>query len=187
MKKEVIAIEGGHQLNGNVRISGAKNATVALIPSIVLATEPVEIYGVPEISDVEALSVLLEELNCQVSFHDEVLRVDPTQIKNIPLVSDAVIKLRASYYFMGALLGRYKKVTIKMPGGCDLGPRPINLHLKGFEALGAKITYDLNTQNCTLEADRLIGTDIYLDFASVGATINIMLAAVMAEGRTVIH
>ena len=169
---EVIAIEGGYKLNGTVRISGAKNATV-------------EIFGVPEISDVEALAILLEELKCEVEVDGEHIKIDPTHMEDIPLVSDAVNKLRASYYFMGALLGKYKRVKIKMPGGCYLGPRPIDLHLKGFEALGAKITYEDDTY--LLEAEELIGTQIYLDFASVGATINIMLAAVRAKGKTVIE
>lgn len=182
---EVIAIEGGHKLNGVVRISGAKNATVALIPAAVLADGPVDILGVPEISDVEALAILLRELKCDVKIHGEQIRIDPSHMEDLPLVSDAVNKLRASYYFMGALLGKYKRVKIKMPGGCYLGPRPIDLHLKGFEALGAKITYENDTY--LLEADELIGSHIYLDFASVGATINIMLAAVRARGKTVIE
>ena len=171
---EVIAIEGGYKLNGTVRISGA-----------VLSDGPVEIFGVPEISDVEALAILLEELKCEVEVDGEHIKIDPTHMEDIPLVSDAVNKLRASYYFMGALLGKYKRVKIKMPGGCYLGPRPIDLHLKGFEALGAKITYEDDTY--LLEAEELIGTQIYLDFASVGATINIMLAAVRAKGKTVIE
>lgn len=182
---EVIAIEGGYKLNGTVRISGAKNATVALIPAAVLSDGPVEIFGVPEISDVEALAILLEELKCEVEVDGEHIKIEPTHMEDIPLVSDAVNKLRASYYFMGALLGKYKRVKIKMPGGCYLGPRPIDLHLKGFEALGAKITYEDDTY--LLEAEELIGTQIYLDFASVGATINIMLAAVRAKGKTVIE
>ena len=182
---EVIAIEGGYKLNGTVRISGAKNATVALIPAAVLSDGPVEIFGVPEISDVEALAILLEELKCEVEVDGEHIKIDQTHMEDIPLVSDAVNKLRASYYFMGALLGKYKRVKIKMPGGCYLGPRPIDLHLKGFEALGAKITYEDDTY--LLEAEELIGTQIYLDFASVGATINIMLAAVRAKGKTVIE
>ena len=182
---EVIAIEGGYKLNGTVRISGAKNATVALIPAAVLSDGPVEIFGVPEISDVEALAILLEELKCEVEVDGEHIKIDPTHMEDIPLVSDAVNKLRASYYFMGALLGKYKRVKIKIPGGCYLGPRPIDLHLKGFEALGAKITYEDDTY--LLEAEELIGTQIYLDFASVGATINIMLAAVRAKGKTVIE
>lgn len=185
MSEKVIAIEGGYKLNGTVRISGAKNATVALIPATVLADEPVEILGAPEISDVEALATLLRELHCDVIIQGEKIKIDPTHMEDIPLVSESVNKLRASYYFMGVLLGKYKKVKIKMPGGCYLGPRPIDLHLKGFEALGAKITYEDDTY--TLEAEELIGNRIYLDFASVGATINILFAAVKAKGRTVIE
>ncbi len=185
LMSEVIAIEGGYKLNGSVRISGAKNATVALIPAAVLSDGPVEILGVPEISDVEALAILLKELKCEVEVDGERIRIDPTHMEDIPLISDAVNKLRASYYFMGTLLGKYKRVKIKMPGGCYLGPRPIDLHFKGFEALGAKISCVEDTY--LLEADELIGTSIYLDFASVGATINIMLAAVRAKGKTVIE
>lgn len=187
MSQEVIAIEGGHKLKGTVRISGAKNATVALIPAIVLAEKPVEIMGVPEISDVDALMELLKELNCEVELEEDTLKVNPETMINTPLVSDAVDKLRASYYFMGALLGKYGDVTIKMPGGCYLGPRPIDLHLKGFEALGATITYDENVGSYHLHADHLKGNHVYLDFASVGATINIMLAAVRADGKTTIE
>ena len=183
---EVIAIEGGNKLNGTVVISGAKNATVALIPAIVLADSPVTVYGVPNISDVDALGVLLKELNCKVEKNEDILVVDPTNLENIPLVGEAVDKLRASYYFMGALLGKCKKVTMKMPGGCFLGPRPIDLHIKGFEALGAKVDYS-NDGTYTIEAKRLVGNKIYLDFASVGATINILLAAVKAEGKTTIE
>lgn len=185
MSEKVIAIEGGYKLNGTVRISGAKNATVALIPATVLADEPVEIYGVPEISDVKALAILLQELNCEVNVDGDKITIDPTHMEDLPLVSDAVNKLRASYYFMGVLLGKYKRVKIRMPGGCYLGPRPIDLHLKGFEALGAKITYEDDTY--TIEAEELVGNRIYLDFASVGATINILFAAVKAKGRTVIE
>ena len=175
---EIIAIEGGHKLNGTVEISGAKNATVALIPAIILADSPVTIYGVPEISDVDALAVLLEELNCTVLRSHDSLIVDPSRMENVPLVSDAVDKLRASYYLMGALLGKCKKVVMK-------APRPIDLHIKGFEALGAKVEFVDGAHVIT--ADRLVGAKIYLDFASVGATINILLAAVKAEGKTVIE
>ncbi len=183
--KEIIAIEGGHKLNGTVVISGAKNATVALIPAVVLADGPVSIFGVPHISDVDALKVLLEELNCTVSRESDTITIDPTNLENIPLVSPAVDKLRASYYLMGSLLGKFKSVKMRMPGGCYLGPRPIDLHIKGFEALGAKVEYD---DDCiVISAEELIGTKIYLDFASVGATINIILAAVKAKGKTVIE
>ncbi len=182
---EFITIEGGHKLNGTVVISGAKNATVALIPAIVLADGPVTVYGVPDISDVEALGVLLRELNCDVTINEDSLIVNPSNLKNKPLVGEAVDKLRASYYLMGALLGKCKKVEMKMPGGCFLGPRPIDLHIKGFEALGATVEYQDGTH--IIKADKLTGAKIYLDFASVGATINIMLAAVKAEGKTIIE
>ncbi|MDD8049398.1 MAG: UDP-N-acetylglucosamine 1-carboxyvinyltransferase [Thomasclavelia sp.] len=183
--REFIVIEGGHKLKGTVEVSGAKNATVALIPAAVLSDEPVKIYGVPEISDVDALSDLLKELNCTVEKENDILSIDPSNLENIPLVSEAVDKLRASYYLMGALLGRCKKVVMKNPGGCFLGPRPIDLHLKGFEALGASVSHEGDAY--VIEAKELIGARIYLDFASVGATINIMLAAVKAKGKTVIE
>lgn len=184
--EKVIKIEGGHDLNGTVRISGSKNATVALIPACVLGNEPVTIYGVPNISDVQSLIVLLNELGVYVEKRDEeTLYIDPTHMENIPMVSKAVSKLRASYYFMGALLGKFGHAEIKMPGGCYLGPRPIDLHLKGFEALGANIQYE---NGCyILDAKELKGTIIFLDISSVGATINIMMAAVYAKGRTVIE
>ena len=139
---EVIKIEGGHELSGTVRISAAKNATVALIPATVLAEGVVTIFGVPDIADVGALSTLLRELNIDVTNLENHIIVDTKHIQNAPLISEAASKLRASYYFMGALLGRYKEVTMRMPGGCDFGPRPIDLHLKGFKALGATVDYD---------------------------------------------
>ncbi len=182
----VIKIEGGHKLNGTVRIDGSKNATVALIPAAILANEPVTIYGVPDISDVESLKEILAELNVSVVRNDDGdLIIDPTHMENLPLVKDIVTKLRASYYFMGALLGKYGRAEIKMPGGCDLGPRPIDLHIKGFEALGAKISYEHG--NYVIEAEELVGNSIFLDIASVGATINILMAAVYAKGKTVIN
>ncbi len=183
----VIKIEGGRKLNGKVRISGSKNATVALIPAAILAsTGPVTILGVPNISDVDSLAELLRDLDVEViqKAADHIV-IDPTNMKNKPLESQAVTKLRASYYFMGALLGKYKEVVMKMPGGCYLGPRPIDLHLKGFEALGATIEY--NHGSYYIKADELIGTKIFLDISSVGATINIMMAAVYAKGRTIIE
>lgn len=184
--EEVIKIKGGKKLNGTVCIGGSKNATVALIPASILANGPVTICGVPSISDVESLSVLLQDLGVMVDVRssDSIL-IDTENMQNKPLVHDAVNKLRASYYFMGALLGKYGHVEIRMPGGCYLGPRPIDLHLKGFEALGATVKYD---HGCyVLDAPELVGTKIFLDIASVGATINIMMAAVHAKGRTTIE
>lgn len=183
---ELMKIEGGHLLEGEVTISGAKNATVALIPAAVLANGPVTIVGIPQIADVKALADILKILNVEVTeVANDHLIIDPTNMQNVDLDDDIVTKLRASYYFMGALLGKYGHVRMKMPGGCYLGPRPIDLHLKGFEALGAKVTYD---KACyTIEAKKLKGNKIFLDIASVGATINIMMAAVYAEGRTTIE
>ena len=184
--EEVIKIEGKHELEGTVRISGSKNATVALIPAAILANGPVTICGVPDISDVQSLSDLLKSLGVMVDIRSsDTIVIDPTTMENRPLIQDAVNKLRASYYFMGALLGKYGHVEIKMPGGCYLGPRPIDLHLKGFEALGAEIRYDHGSY--ILDAKELVGTKIFLDIASVGATINIMMAAVYAKGRTTIE
>lgn len=184
--EQVIKIEGGHQLEGEVTISGAKNATVALIPAAVLANGPVTIVGIPQIADVNNLCEILNILNIEVTkVADDHLIIDPTNMKNTDLVQDAVTKLRASYYFMGALLGKYGHVTMKMPGGCYLGPRPIDLHIKGFEALGAEVKFEKGCYEIT--AKELIGTKIFLDIASVGATINIMMAAVYAKGRTTIE
>ncbi len=183
--KEVIKIEGGRRLKGEVTISGSKNATVALIPAAVLANEPVTILGVPEISDVRSLSEILRILNVDVREEGDMLRIDPTKMRNVDLEQDVVTKLRASYYFMGALLGKYGHVRIKMPGGCYLGPRPIDLHIKGFEALGAVVEYERG--GYTIHAEELTGAKIFLDIASVGATINIMMAAAYADGRTTIE
>lgn len=184
--EEVIKIEGGHQLEGEVTISGAKNATVALIPAAVLANGPVTIVGIPQIADVNNLCEILNILNIEViKVADDHLIIDPTNMKNTDLVQDAVTKLRASYYFMGALLGKYGHVRMKMPGGCYLGPRPIDLHIKGFEALGAEVKFEKGCYDIT--AKELKGTKIFLDISSVGATINIMMAAVYAKDRTTIE
>lgn len=182
---EVIKIEGGRPLNGTVRIDSAKNSTVALIPAAILADSSVILEGVPQIVDVEHLGMMIEQLNGTYKIDNDELIIDPTNLINTPLVEGAVNKLRASYYFMGALLGKFKEAVIGMPGGCYLGPRPIDLHLKGFEALGATITQESGA--IRLKAEKLTGAKIYLDFASVGATINIMLAAVKAEGTTIIE
>ncbi|MFS0863005.1 UDP-N-acetylglucosamine 1-carboxyvinyltransferase [Fredinandcohnia sp. 179-A 10B2 NHS] len=182
---EKLKIAGGYPLKGSVKISGAKNSAVALIPATILAESPVTIEGLPDISDVQILGDLLEEIGGHVSINKEEIYVDPSNIVSMPLPNGRVKKLRASYYLMGAMLGRFKKAVIGLPGGCHLGPRPIDQHIKGFEALGATVT---NEQGAIyLRADELRGARIYLDVVSVGATINIMLAAVRAKGRTVIE
>ncbi|UOQ50559.1 UDP-N-acetylglucosamine 1-carboxyvinyltransferase [Gracilibacillus caseinilyticus] len=180
-----LLIEGGHLLNGKVRISGAKNSAVALLPASILADSKVIIEGLPDISDVETLSCLLEEIGGTVGRKGQTVHIDPAEMTAMPLPNGRVKKLRASYYFMGAMLGRFKEAVIGLPGGCYLGPRPIDQHIKGFEALGATVT---NEQGAIyLRAKELTGARIYLDVVSVGATINIMLAAVKAKGRTVIE
>ena len=183
MKKMII--EGGHPLTGNIKISGAKNSAVALVPASLLAEETVTIDNIPNISDIKALNEILEYLGAEVKRNNETMVINPKTVENKELPESISKKLRASYYFMGALLGKYKKAVMYFPGGCNIGARPIDLHLKGFEALGAKITTEENKY--IIEAEELIGTNIYLDFASVGATINIMLAAVKASGTTVIE
>ncbi|KON86089.1 UDP-N-acetylglucosamine 1-carboxyvinyltransferase [Sporosarcina globispora] len=182
---EKLMIAGGYPLKGTVRISGAKNSAVALIPATILAESPVTIEGLPDISDVQILKDLLEEIGGTVEFTENDMTVDPSSMISMPLPNGKVKKLRASYYLMGAMLGRFKKAVIGLPGGCHLGPRPIDQHIKGFEALGARVT---NEQGAIyLRADELRGARIYLDVVSVGATINIMLAAVRAKGRTIIE
>ncbi|MDW0108625.1 UDP-N-acetylglucosamine 1-carboxyvinyltransferase [Sporosarcina aquimarina] len=182
---EVYKIKGGTSLKGNIKVSGAKNSAVALIPASILADTPVTIEGLPEISDVHTLQNLLEDIGGTVDFTDGTMTIDPTEMISMPLPNGNVKKLRASYYLMGAMLGKFKKAVIGLPGGCHLGPRPIDQHIKGFEALGAKVTNEHGA--IYLRADELKGAKIYLDIVSVGATINIMLAAVMAKGRTVIE
>lgn len=185
IKMEKLKIAGGYPLEGTIKVSGAKNSAVALIPATILADSPVTIEGLPDISDVRTLQDLLEEIGGTVSFEDGEMSVDPSTMVSMPLPSGKVKKLRASYYLMGAMLGRFKKAVIGLPGGCHLGPRPIDQHIKGFEALGAEVT---NEQGAIyLRADELKGARIYLDVVSVGATINIMLAAVRAKGRTIIE
>ncbi len=177
-------IEGGRELSGEVRISGSKNSAVALVPAAVLCDEEVTIANVPNISDIKALEEILNYLGAKVEKQKDIIKIDSSKIENKLIPEKISKKLRASYYFMGALLSRFKKVEMYFPGGCSIGARPINLHLKGFEAMGAKVTENDNL--FTITADNLKGAKINLDFASVGATINIMLAAVKANGTTVI-
>ena len=181
----VYKIKGGKKLQGTIKVSGAKNSAVALIPASILADSPVTIEGLPEISDVYTLQALLEDVGGKVTFDDGEMTIDPTEIISMPLPNGNVKKLRASYYLMGAMLGRFKNAVIGLPGGCHLGPRPIDQHIKGFEALGAKVTNEHGA--IYLRAKELRGAKIYLDVASVGATINIMFAAVLAKGRTTIE
>lgn len=181
---KLLEIMGGQELSGTIRISGAKNSSVALIPAAILCDEEVTICNVPEISDTDNLCDILKLLNIEIKRASESIIINTKNMKNIEIEESFSTKLRASYYFMGALLGKYKKAEMYFPGGCSIGARPIDLHLKGFEALGATVKNKGNKY--TVEAEELKGANIYLDFASVGATINIMLAAVRAKGKTII-
>ena len=182
---KVIKIDGGQELSGLIKISGAKNSSVALIPASILADSDVTICNVPEITDTDVLCEMLGYLGADVRRASESVVITSGKIQNKFIPEIYSKKLRASYYFMGALLGKFKHVEISLPGGCSIGARPINLHLKGFEALGATITND--NEKYIVDAKELKGANIYLDIASVGATINIMLAAVLAKGKTVIE
>ena len=179
-----IKIKGNNVLSGTIKISGAKNSAVALIPASILSDDIVTLDNVPNISDIDALNEILMYLGAKVKRNESIMSIDSSTIENKEILESNSKKLRASYYFMGALLGKYKKAVMYFPGGCSIGVRPIDLHLKGFEALGAKVTNKGNKY--TVVADELKGANIYLDIASVGATINIMLAAVKAKGKTVI-
>ncbi len=181
---KIMEIEGARELSGTIRVSGAKNATVALIPAAILTDEEATICNVPEITDTEALCDILKLLKVDVNRASESVVINPQNMENTEITEQFSKKLRASYYFMGALLGKYKKAVMYFPGGCSIGARPIDLHLKGFEALGATVKSEKNKY--IVEAKELKGANIYLDIASVGATINIMLAAVRAKGTTVI-
>ena len=183
MKK--LVIHGGVPLTGTICISGAKNSAVALVPASLLSDEEVVIDHIPDITDIDALDEILVYLGAKIKREGSRMTIQSEQIENKEIPEKISKKLRASYYFMGALLGKYKKVEMYFPGGCAIGKRPIDQHIKAFEALGAKVEIDGNKYR--IEADELIGTDIYLGFASVGATINALLASVKAKGKTTIH
>ena len=183
-----IIINGGKKLQGEVTVSGAKNSVVALIPAIILSDGVVTLDGVPAISDVDNLIEIIEVMGGSVKRDGETLEIDPRGVKDMPMPFGKINSLRASYYFYGSLLGRYGQATVGLPGGCDLGPRPIDLHLKAFEAMGASISYEDESMRIATDASqRIKGAHIYMDTVSVGATINTMLAAAKADGRTVIE
>ena len=178
-----IKVIGEQTLSGKIYISGAENSAVALIPAAILSDKAV-IDRVPNISDVKSLREIMEYLGVETRVSDGKMFVDATNIENRDITKEYSTKLRASYYFMGALLAKFKKVVISLPGGCSIGKRSFDFHLNGFEKLGAKVT--VNEDIYTIEADKLVGADIHLPFPSVGATVNIMLAAIFAEGVTTI-
>ena len=180
-----LKIVGGQTLTGTIEISGAKNSAVALIPASLLASDSVSIDNIPNITDIDALNDILIYLGAKVSRKGSLMTIDPKNIKNKEIPEKLSSKLRASYYFMAALLGKYKKVEMYFPGGCSIGARPIDQTLKAFKIFGAKIKEENNKY--TIKAKELIGGDVYLDMPSVGATINTILVAVLAKGKTTIH
>lgn len=179
-------IKGGKRLIGEVSINGAKNAAVAILPAALLVDGISEIENLPYIDDVVKIKKAMEDLGVVAEFEERhTLRVDASTLYDYNATKDYVGNIRASYYLIGALLGRFKKAEVAMPGGCNFGVRPIDQHIKGFEALGAKVTIEHGIIKAY--AEKLVGTKIYLDVVSVGATINVMLAAVLAEGTTIIE
>ena len=180
-----IKIEGGDKLTGEIEVSGAKNSAVALVPAAILCDEEVTISNVPNISDIDSLEEILNYLNAKITRRDGVLTIDSSNIVNKEIPEEMSQKLRASYYFMSSLLGKYKHVEMYFPGGCTIGERPIDQTLKAYRALGAVVIEEGNRY--IVEAEELKGAKIYLDMPSVGATINTMLAAVKAKGKTVIE
>ena len=187
MLKEWYEIKGGQRLEGTVTISGAKNAAVAIIPAAILAGETCVLENLPHIQDVQSLKEILEELGVTVDYTEgDCMRIDSRTLKNTKALSDAVSSMRASYYLLGALLGRFHEVELALPGGCVIGARPIDQHLKGMRALGAEVELDCEHNIVRAKAERLVGAEIFFDVVSVGATINVMLAACMAEGNTVL-
>ena len=181
-----LVIRGGTRLKGEVTISGAKNAAVALLPATLLVDGISTITNVPNISDVKIICTILEKLGANITWHTpNTITVDTTHIHSTTAPLDMTSKFRASYYLIGSLLGRCKEAVVGLPGGCNLGARPIDQHIKGFEALGANV--EVSQGKISASAKKLVGTSIYLDIVSVGATINIMLASVLAEGTTIIE
>lgn len=180
-----IIINGGKELTGEIKISGAKNSAVALVPASILSDGVVKIDNIPGVSDIDALVETLEYLGASVKRDHEYMEIDPTNIVNKEIPERLSKKLRASYYFMGALLGKFKYVQMYFPGGCSIGARPIDQTLKSFRLLGATILEENNRY--TIKADKLVGNHIYLDMPSVGATVNTLLASVRAEGVTILE
>ena len=179
-------IKGGRPLQGEVQIGGAKNAALGIIVAAIMADEPVLIENLPEVDDVKVLLDAIEGIGAIVERIDEhTVRINGAVINDVNVDDEYIRKIRGSYYLVGALLGKYKKAVVALPGGCQIGSRPIDQHLKGFEQLGATVT--IHNGKIDAYAETLIGSHIYLDCPSVGATINIMMAACMAEGKTIIE
>ena len=186
MHKDWYKIEGGKRLEGTVIISGAKNASVAIIPAAIMSGECCILENLPHIQDVNTLEAILRQIGAEVNFTSgDCMRIDSTHITSTSVISEEVAEMRASYYLLGALLARFHECDLALPGGCVIGKRPIDQHIKGMRALGAEIQVDEERNILHARAKKLVGTEIFFDMVSVGATINVMLAAAMAEGTTV--
>ena len=183
---EQYIIKGGHPLVGEVEIGGAKNAALAILAAAIMTDETVLIDNLPDVNDINVLIDAIEGIGAQVHRVDRhTVKINGASIKNVDIEYDYIKKIRASYYLLGALLGKYRRAEVALPGGCNIGSRPIDQHLKGFRALGADV--DIEHGKIVAEADRLVGKHIYFDVVSVGATINVMMAAAMAEGLTILE
>ena len=183
---EQYIIKGGHPLVGEVEIGGAKNAALAILAAAIMTDETVKIDNLPDVNDINVLLEAISGIGAEVDRIDRhTVRINGSNIENFDIEYDYIKKIRASYYLLGALLGKYKRAEVALPGGCNIGSRPIDQHLKGFRALGAYV--DIEHGKIIAEAERLIGKHIYFDVVSVGATINVMMAASMAEGLTILE
>ncbi len=183
---EQYVIKGGIPLVGEVEIGGAKNAALAILAAAIMTDETVTIDNLPDVRDINALLYAMGEIGAKIERVDaHTVKINGSSVKDIPVDYDSMKKIRASYYLLGSLLGKYKRAEVTLPGGCNIGSRPMDLHIKGFRALGAHV--EIRNGAVAAEAERLMGSHIYLDKVSVGATINIMMAAAMAEGKTTIE
>lgn len=183
---EKLVVYGGRPLNGRIDVSGSKNAAVAIIPAAIMASNGVGVIdNIPDIEDVHCLERILKNLGCKITLERDVATIDSTTMHSVVACTEDVSKMRASYYLIGAMLGRFKEAKVELPGGCSIGVRPIDQHIKGFEALGAEVKIEHGA--AILKAERLVGANIFFDVVSVGATINVMLAATLAEGTTILE
>lgn len=183
---EQYIIKGGHPLVGEVEIGGAKNAALAILAAATMSDETVTVENVPDVNDINVLLEAIAGIGAMVQRVDRhTVRINGAGVRNLSIEYDYIKKIRASYYLLGALLGKYRKAEVALPGGCNIGSRPIDQHLKGFRALGADI--DIEHGKISAEAEELKGTHLYFDVVSVGATINVMMAAAMAEGQTIME
>lgn len=183
---EQYVIKGGNPLVGEVEIGGAKNAALAILAAAIMTDETVTIDNLPDVRDINALLQAMGDIGAKIDRVDaHTVKINGSFVKDIPVDYDSMKKIRASYYLLGSLLGKYKRAEVTLPGGCNIGSRPMDLHIKGFRALGAHV--EIRNGAVAAEAEKLVGSHIYLDKVSVGATINIMMAAAMAEGKTTIE